>query len=77
MSNAEGISIATISVMTTDGEGNPLMVNEGDRYASDDPFVKARPELFGEDVPRKRTEPQRIERATRAPGEKRGPRARS
>jgi hypothetical protein len=80
---------ATVSVMTTDRKGNPIMVKEGDLWASDDPFVRDRPDLFGplDERKIKRSEPVAqptyaeippdvpvIERATRAPGEvRRGP----
>lgn len=47
--------------------GIPVTVREGDRYTTDDPIVREFPWLFDPDV---------VEQATAAPGEKRTTRAR-
>ena len=62
--------------------GETLMLNEGELWAADDPFVLARPELFTDDlesVTRRSVKPAKaatpveapVEQATAAPGEKR------
>lgn len=56
-------------------EGGRVRLNPADTWAADDPFVKARPDLFSADpiVVAHSTgfDPSAVERATRAPGEKR------
>lgn len=55
--------------------GTPLHFTKGEAWAATDPFVAANRDLFqGEPVNVRATE--KIERATRGPGERRGPRAR-
>lgn len=55
--------------------GMPLHFTKGEAWAATDPFVAANRDLFqGEPVTVRATE--RVERATRAPGERRGPAAR-
>ena len=55
--------------------GTIVRLNPGDTWAADDPFVKARPDLFS-DTPNvvHRTTPadRPVEVATRRPGERRG-----
>jgi hypothetical protein len=48
--------------------GESVLVKEGDVYRADDPVVKKFPKAFGP----QRTESDRVEQATAAPGEKRG-----
>lgn len=56
---------------------NPLTgllvsIHEGEAWYADDPFVKARPDFFGEDPPKIRGERSApVESASAAPGEKR------
>lgn len=52
--------------------GNGTFVRRGDKYAADDPIVKAHPLAFQRDDPRdvRGTSPV-IEQATAAPGERR------
>lgn len=56
-------------------DGKRLALSKDQIWDADDPFVKARPDLFTE-VPKKvnRTTPAPVEAATAAPGEKRGAR---
>lgn len=56
--------------------GRIFRLYRGQAWAADDPFVKARPELFTEDdryIHRSEPAPasKRVERATRRPGERR------
>ena len=53
--------------------GAPVHVRRGEAWAADDPFVLANPDMFGPPDTLRRTGPPRVERATRAPGEVRGP----
>lgn len=66
--------VFAVSTCTTADPATGLLVrlNEGEAWAKDDPFVKARPELFS-DAPlkvRRTAEPAPVETATRTPGER-------
>lgn len=52
--------------------GVGIFVRKGDLYAADDPVVLKYPTLFGDVVVKSSVQPARVERATAAPGEKRG-----
>ena len=72
---SEPIVFALSTCTTTDpATGLIVRVSEGEPWAAQDPFVKARPELFGA-VPERirRTVPYLppVEQASKAPGEKR------
>jgi hypothetical protein len=69
----QAVVFATASCVTEYG-GRAIHVVQGEAWAADDPFVKACGDLFGLPPVVRRTGPvPRVERATRAPGEKRGP----
>jgi hypothetical protein len=69
---AEGTVFATRSC-ATEFDGKAVRVVKGQAWAADDPFVLAKPDLFGPAPDRvRRTGPPRVETATRAPGEVRG-----
>lgn len=78
----DGIVVCTADLFTSKDDGTPLSLRSGDVWAADDPYVKAHPEYFG-DVPESKIhrsapaaakpQPPKVERATRAPGERRGP----
>lgn len=75
MEKQEVVVFATASCVTEYG-GRAIHVHQGEVWAADDPFVKARGDLFGSPPVVRRTGPPpapKVERATRAPGEKRGP----
>lgn len=73
----------TVNLTTALDDGTPVSLNEGRGYwRADDPFVKAHPDWFGEIDESKlqssgpnvaKPQAPKVERATRAPGEKRGP----
>jgi hypothetical protein len=72
---SEPIVFALSTCSTTDpATGLIVRVSEGEPWAASDPFVKAKPELFGA-VPKRirRTVPFQppVEQASKAPGEKR------
>ena len=75
--------VATMSVMTANRDGTPVMVKEGDVWAADDAFVADHPAIFGEIPARKihtsapNVAVPHVERATRAPGEARRGRPRN
>jgi len=75
----ENVTFATASCMT-EFAGAPVHVCAGEAWAADDPFVKANPSMFGPPPKVRRTGPApaapKVERVTRAPGEKRGPNGR-
>lgn len=80
--SARNIVSCKVNVLTTLDDNTPINLREGDLWDADDPWVKRHPEWFGDVDPRKiRTSrpnvavPQtpQIERATHAPGERRGP----
>jgi len=54
---------------TTEHDGRRVVVRQGEAWAADDPFVQAKPDLFGPPAKVRRTGPPPVERATRAPGE--------
>lgn len=59
-----------------DHNGTPLFYNRGEAWPASDPFVARNPDLFSTDPPVKRSSPggaktERVERATRRPGERR------
>jgi hypothetical protein len=66
---------ATTGLVVNPVDGLPIRVVELEPWAADDPFVKARPDLFS-DAPRsvRRTvlAPEPIETATKAPGARKG-----
>lgn len=76
------VCTADLTTSTPDGKA-PLTLRTGDVWAADDPYVKAHPEYFG-DIPESKirrsapavAKPPKVERATRAPGERRAPRGR-
>jgi|GEM_PF-1509560 hypothetical protein len=72
---SEPIVFALSTCSTTDPQtGLIIRVVEGEPWAANDPFVKARPDLFGAQPERiRRTIPAApvIEQASKAPGEKR------
>lgn len=71
----EAVVFATRSC-ATEWAGMPVTVRAGEAWAANDPFVKSKPDLFGPPPKVRRVGPApapRVERATRAPGEKRGP----
>lgn len=72
---SEPIVFALSTCTTTDpATGLIIRLREGELWAADDPFVKARPDLFGAQPERiRRTIPAQpvIEQASKAPGEKR------
>jgi hypothetical protein len=75
MEQQQAVVFATASCVTEFG-GRAVHLNAGETWAADDPFVKAHPDMFGPPPQVRRTGPPpapRVERATRAPGEKRGP----
>jgi hypothetical protein len=62
-----------------DHNGTPLFYNKGEAWPASDPFVARNPGLFSPEPPVTRTspgskadKPERVERATRRPGERRG-----
>ena len=69
------IVFALASLSTTDpNTGLIVRIVEGEPWAAEDPFVRARPELFAAAPERiRRTVPAApvVEKATKAPGEKR------
>ena len=73
---SEPIVFALSTCVTTDpATGLIVRISEGEPWAAGDPFVKARPDLFGAQPERiRRTVPAAppvIEQASKAPGEKR------
>lgn len=76
---SEPIAYAIATLSTTDpNTGLIVRLTEGEPWAADDPFVKAKPDLFGSFPERlRRTVPPKpmVEQATKAPGEKRTRRA--
>lgn len=61
--------------------GTPLFYGKGEAWAATDPFVAAHRDLFQSEpvsvrATVKREPTEKVERATRAPGERRGPSAR-
>ena len=57
--------------------GGVVRLHMGDPWRADDPFVKARPDMFADDPPGAVVRHTGgVEQATAAPGEKRGARAR-
>jgi len=72
---SEPIVFALSTCSTTDPDsGIIIRIVEGEPWAAGDPFVKARPDLFGAQPERiRRTIPYQpvIEQASKAPGEKR------
>jgi len=75
MEQQEQVVFATATCVT-EYDGRAIHVRAGDVWAADDPFVKARGDLFGPAPVVRRTGPApdvpRVERATRSPGEQRG-----
>lgn len=75
MESITPVVFAVASCVTEFG-GNAVHVNAGEAWAAEDPFVTANPAMFGPPPRLRRTGPvpaPKVERATRAPGEKRGP----
>lgn len=75
MMEHEAVVFATVSCVT-EFDGRSVHVNAGEAWAADDGFVKTHPDMFGPPPRVRRTGPApvpKVERATRAPGEKRGP----
>lgn len=75
------VTFATSTFVAEHG-GRAVHVRAGDPWDADDPFVKANPDSFGDHPQLRRTTPPppaagpvetptKVERATRAPGEKR------
>lgn len=64
------IVYAKESVAVQHGDGVPIVISRGAAYDDTHDIVKAHPELFEEEPSRVAGRPQ-VERATRAPGEKR------
>jgi hypothetical protein len=66
------IAPATVWVQEPNG---PVLLEAGERWAADDPFVKRHPGAFTEpdenDIRTSVAKPARVEQATKAPGEKR------
>ncbi len=74
MDNNTPVVFATASCVT-EFAGRSVHVNAGEAWAADDPFVTANPGMFGPPPSLRRTSAApvpKVERATRAPGEKRG-----
>jgi hypothetical protein len=70
----QNIVFATVTCTTGDpATGLLIRLNEGETWAADDPFVKARPDLFSDEPTRIRRTAHNspIEAATNNPGEKR------
>ena len=63
---------ATLSTANP-ADGVIIAIVEGEVWAADDPFVRARPDLFTDVAPvvRRTAAPAVIEQATKAPGERR------
>ncbi len=66
--------VFAVSTCTTANPATGLLLrlNEGEAWASDDPFVVARPELFSQEPTRvRRTAPEVVvETASKVPGER-------
>jgi len=77
------VAVCTVDLFTSREDGTPLSLRIGDVWAADDAFVAEHPEYFGE-IPEgkiRRSGPAvaapQVERATRAPGERRTGRQRN
>lgn len=78
MSTVGSRAIFATQSCLTEFNGQAVQVHQGEAWDADDPFVKERPDLFDTPGNLRRTpgfEPDapKIERGTRAPGERRGP----